>query len=115
MSQVKLTVYWYPQCSTCRDAVKWLEKHNVGAGYTVLIDMVQTPPSKPLLKKLLKQSGLPMQRFFNTSGELYREFKLSGKLPSLDEEQALDLLSEHGKIIKRPLIFSDTAVTVGFK
>ena len=112
MSNKILTVYWYPRCSTCRNAVAWLQKHNVAV---TLIDMVQTPPSTALLQKLFKRSGSPITRFFNTSGELYREFQLAKKLPSMTDDQALDLLSRHGKLIKRPLVFSTDLVTIGFK
>ena len=112
MAEKKLTVYWYPKCSTCRNAVAWLHKRKQDL---TLIDMVQTPPSKSLLKDLLKRSGFALLRFFNTSGKLYREFKLANKLPNMTEDDALALLSQHGKLIKRPLVFSHNKITLGFK
>ena len=111
-NKVALTVYHYPPCSTCRNALAWLAKHKLPV---TSIDIVKAPPSKTLLKKLLKLSGLPLQRFFNTSGELYRDMGLKHKLPTMTEDAALTLLSKHGKLIKRPLAFSADQVTVGFK
>ena len=112
MLKKQLTVYWYPKCSTCRDAVAWLKNHKQDP---TLIDMVQTPPSKSLLKDLLKRSGFALSKFFNSSGEIYRDMGLKDKLPTMSEDAALTLLSKHGKLIKRPLVFSDSTVTVGFK
>ncbi len=107
-----LTVYHYPRCSTCKKALKWLEAHGVEAK---LVDIVTSPPPRKVLAEVLKQSGLPVQKLFNTSGELYREGNYKERLASMTEAQALDELSQHGKLIKRPLLVGDGVALVGFR
>lgn len=107
-----LTVYHYPRCSTCKKALKWLEAHGVEAK---LIDIVESPPPKKVLADVLKRSGLPVGKLFNTSGELYREGNYKERLTSLSESQALDELARHGKLIKRPLVTGPGVALVGFR
>lgn len=106
-----LLLYHYPRCSTSRKGKKWLEEH--GLTFTE-IDISKNPPDKETLRAYWKKSGLPLTRFFNTSGQLYRSMGLKDKLPEMDDEEKLTLLSEHGMLIKRPLISDGEKVTVGF-
>ncbi|WP_187355334.1 Spx/MgsR family RNA polymerase-binding regulatory protein ['Paenibacillus yunnanensis' Narsing Rao et al. 2020] len=110
MSQLK--VYQYPKCGTCRSAVKWLKE----AGHELeLQHIAEQPPTVAELRKLVADSGLPLKKFFNTSGEVYKELGLKDKLASLSEEEQLELLSQHGMLIKRPIVTDGKKVTVGFK
>ncbi len=106
-----LTVYQYPKCSTCRKALAYLDQQ--GVKYEA-IDIVQRPPSKAQLESALATSGLPVKRFFNTSGQSYREGKFGERLPQLSDAQALDALAADGKLIKRPLVLGKDFVLVGF-
>ncbi|CAJ1316054.1 arsenate reductase family protein [Paenibacillus nuruki] len=108
----KLTVYQYPQCSTCRNAIKWLraEGHELN-----LIHIVESPPTAEQLRELVEHSELELKKFFNTSGEVYKSQNLKEKLPSMDAQEQLQLLSENGKLIKRPIVTDGDRVTVGFK
>lgn len=110
MSQ--LTVYLYPKCSTCRAAVKWLQArgHELHA-----VDLVEKPPGERELKQLIKRSGLGVRKFFNTSGEVYKQMNLKDKLPHMTEEEMVKLLASNGKLIKRPIVTDGKQVTVGFK
>ena len=110
-SKVPITLYSYNKCSTCRNALKFLEAANIDADVK---DIVETPPTKTDLKKMLKFQG-EIKKLFNTSGILYREMKLKEKLPSLSQDDALRLLSEHGKLVKRPFFLSEDHGLVGFK
>ena len=103
-------VYQYPKCSTCRNALKWLDGH--GVSYDS-IDIVTTPPKKAELQKALK-SGVPLKKLFNTSGQSYREGGWSDKLGKVTEAQALDALVADGKLIKRPFVLSGEQILVGF-
>lgn len=109
---MSLTLYWYPRCGTCRNARKWLEANGLEAR---IIDLVQAPPSEDELKSLVERSGLDIQKFFNTSGEVYREMNLKDKLPHMDFGEKISLLSASGKLIKRPIVTDGAKVTVGFK
>ncbi|WLV23904.1 arsenate reductase family protein [Aciduricibacillus chroicocephali] len=104
--------YWYPKCSTCRNAKKWLEENDVT--YEA-IDIVKEPPSKEELLEMMEQSGLEEKKFFNTSGMKYRELNMKEKLPEMDRNQKAQVLSEDGMLIKRPLVYNGNEVTVGFK
>jgi arsenate reductase (glutaredoxin) len=106
-----LTVYQYPKCSTCRKALRWLDAH--GLKYE-RVDIVESPPSKAILEKVLKQGYLPVTRLFNTSGQSYREGNFKQRLPELSESQALTALASDGKLIKRPLLIAPDQVLVGF-
>ncbi|MCR5793072.1 MAG: arsenate reductase family protein [Lachnospiraceae bacterium] len=106
------TVYCYAKCSTCKKALKWLEENNVAHE---VIDIKADHPDEATLKKLHQKSGLPLKRFFNTSGILYREMELSKKLPEMSEEQMYQLLATDGMLVKRPLLVTEDAVIPGFK
>ena len=105
------TVFQYPKCSTCRKALAYLDAQ--GVAYES-IDIVQRPPSRTQLAAALKQSGLPVKRFFNTSGQSYRDGKFGERLPEMSERDALDALAADGKLIKRPLVLGKGFVLVGF-
>lgn len=102
----------YPKCSTCQKAKKWLEAHNIE--YTER-HIVEKNPSYDELKEWHQKSELPLKRFFNTSGVLYKEMKLKDKLPEMSEEEQLQLLSTNGMLVKRPLVVNGDLVLVGFK
>ena len=108
----RLTVYQYPKCSTCRNALKWLKE----CGYEIdSIDVVSTPPSAADLERLIQLSGLETRKFFNTTGEAYKTMKLKDKLPHMSEREMVDLLAGNGRLIKRPIVTDGKKVTVGFK
>ncbi|KKI93382.1 hypothetical protein WQ54_03855 [Bacillus sp. SA1-12] len=107
-----LKFYWYPKCGTCRKAKKWLEEHNIAFNE---IHIVENPPSKDELASFYKKSGLELKKFFNTSGQKYRELGLKDNLDSMSEEKMLKLLASDGMLIKRPIAAGEDAVTVGFK
>ncbi|KPC72591.1 MULTISPECIES: arsenate reductase family protein [Laceyella] len=107
-----LVMYWYPKCGTCRKAKKFFEEHGVAVTEK---HIVETPPSKAELADLVKKSGLPIQKFFNTSGQKYRELGLSKKLKEMSDDEKLDLLASDGMLIKRPIVTDGEKVTVGFK
>ena len=102
---------WYPKCSTCKKAKKWLDDN--GIKYT-LRDIVLETPTEEELSKWIKDSGLDIKKFFNTSGMKYRELGLKDKLDSMSFEEKVKLLSSDGMLIKRPLLISDKII-VGFK
>ena len=107
-----ITVYCYAKCTTCQKALKWLDAQ--GAEYK-LLDIKTEHPDKETLHRLHALSGLPLRKFFNTSGMLYRERELSKKLPEMSEEEMLDLLASDGMLVKRPLVVTENAILVGFK
>lgn len=102
----------YPKCSTCKKAKKWLDEHNVE--YTER-HIVENNPTYDELKEWFNKSGLPIKRFFNTSGLLYKEMKLKDKLPTMSEDKQLQLLATNGMFVKRPLIVGENTVLTGFK
>lgn len=102
----------YPKCSTCMKAKKWLEEKD--AEYE-LRDIKEQNPSAEELQTWWKKSGLPLKRFFNTSGNLYKEMKLKDKLPHMSEEEQLRLLATDGMLVKRPILEDGETVLVGFK
>jgi len=106
-----LTVYQYPKCSTCRNALKWLAERKLGYRS---IDLVATPPSAETLRDLVRRSGLPIARFFNKSGESYRAGNFKDRLPGMSEAQALQALAADGKLVKRPIVDAGGTVLVGF-
>lgn len=102
----------YPKCTTCQKAKKWLtEKGNSFEER----DIKTENPTKEELEAWYKKSGLPLKRFFNTSGILYKEMKLKDRLPEMTEDEQLTLLSTDGMLVKRPILISDEQVLVGFK
>ncbi len=102
----------YPKCSTCQKAKKWLQERNVEFEDR---HIVEQNPSYEELKLWYEKSGLPLKRFFNTSGNKYKELKLKDKLPHMTEEEQLRLLATDGMLVKRPVLVADTFVTTGFK
>ncbi len=102
----------YPPCSTCQKAKKWLDAKEVS--YTDRHIKEQNPTYEEL-KAWYERSGLPLKRFFNTSGLLYRSLDLKDKLPTMTEEEQLQLLASDGMLVKRPLVITETAVLTGFK
>lgn len=112
VKNLALNFYWYPKCGTCRKAKKWLEDHNVEFNE---IHIVENPPNKEELESIYKKSGLELKKFFNTSGQKYRELGLKDKLASMSNDEMLQLLASEGMLIKRPLTVGDEHVTVGFK
>ena len=102
----------YPKCTTCKKAKKWLEDQNIS--FTDR-HIVEENPTLEELKEWVAKSGLPMKRFFNTSGMKYRELQLKDKLPQMSEEEQLELLASDGLLVKRPVLVGDDFVLAGFK
>ncbi len=102
----------YPKCSTCQKAKKWLNEK--GIAYTDR-HIVTDNPTKEELAEFYQRSGLPLKKFFNTSGNLYKELGLKDKLPAMSEEEQLALLATDGMLVKRPLLVGENFVLVGFK
>lgn len=102
----------YPKCTTCKKAKKWLDDHNMT--YTDR-HIKEENPTVQELKEWHEKSGLPLKRFFNTSGNLYKEMKLKDKLPDMSEEEQYQLLATDGMLVKRPLLILDDTVLTGFK
>ena len=102
----------YPKCSTCRKAKAWLDDH--GIDY-VDRHIVEDNPTADELRTWNEMSGLPLRRFFNTSGMLYRDMQLKDKLPNMGEDEQLELLASNGMLVKRPLVILDDTVLVGFR
>lgn len=102
----------YPKCSTCKKAKKWLDDHNIT--YTDR-HIVEKNPTYDELKEWYIRSGLPLKKFFNTSGMLYKEQKLKDRLPEMSEDEQLQLLATNGMLVKRPLVVKDDCILVGFK
>lgn len=105
-------VYCYSKCTTCKKALKWLDDNKIG--HTV-IDIKEDHPDEKTLRQLHKKSGLPLRKFFNTSGQLYREMELSKKLPDMSEDEMFKLLASDGMLVKRPLLITDDRVLPGFR
>ena len=102
----------YPRCSTCQKAKRWLEEHKIN--YTER-HIVENNPTFDELKEWYKKSNLPLKKFFNTSGLLYKEMQLKDKLPAMSEEEQLKLLATNGMLVKRPILIKEDTVLVGFK
>ncbi|MBR6253984.1 MAG: arsenate reductase family protein [Clostridiales bacterium] len=107
-----LKVYCYSRCSTCQKALKWLDAK--GVKYE-LVDIKENNPDEKTLRKYYAMSGLPLKRFFNTSGLQYRELELSKKLPAMSEDEQFKLLASDGMLVKRPLLAGKNFVLTGFK
>lgn len=102
----------YPKCSTCQKAKKYLDSRNVSYESR---HIAEENPSAEEIKKWHKKSGLPLKKFFNTSGLRYKELQLKDKLPAMSEEEQLALLASDGMLVKRPILVGDDFVRVGFK
>lgn len=112
MKPMKPIFLQYPACSTCQKAKKWLAEN--GIAYTNRL-IVENNPTIEELKTWISLSGLPVRKFFNTSGLVYKGLKLKDKLPAMSEEEQIALLATDGKLVKRPLVVTDNFVLVGFK
>ena len=102
----------YPRCSTCQKAKKWLEGHHITFTQR---HIVEDNPSYEELKQWYEKSGLPLKKFFNTSGNVYKEMKLKDKLSTMSEEEQLKLLASNGLLVKRPIVVKEDTILVGFK
>ena len=102
----------YPKCTTCKRAKKWLDEHQISYEER---DIKENNQSLEELKEWYQRSGLPLKRFFNTSGMLYKEMKLKDKLPEMSEDEQLALLASDGMLVKRPIVVTKGSVLVGFK
>jgi arsenate reductase (glutaredoxin) len=105
------TVWAYAGCGTCKKAERWLRAHGVAVD---LRPIVEAPPSAETLRALWQKSGLPLQRFFNTSGQSYRQGGFQARLPGMSEDAQLAALAADGKLIRRPLLDAGDTALVGF-
>lgn len=103
---------YYPKCSTCQKAKKWLDEHNIEYE---LRDIKENKPSVEELREWHNRSGLEIKKFFNTSGLLYKSMNLKEKLPEMSEDEKIKLLASDGMLVKRPLLITDDKVLVGFR
>ena len=103
---------YYPRCSTCQKAKKWLDEHDIEYEER---DIVKDNPQYDDLKEWHEKSGYPLKKFFNTSGLLYKALDLKNKLPEMTEGEMLELLATDGMLVKRPLLIGEDFVLVGFK
>ena len=110
--EVEMLFVYYPRCSTCQKAKKWLDENNLK--YTER-HIVEDNPSYEDLKDWYSRSGLPLKKFFNTSGLLYKDMKLKDKLPGMSEDEQLKLLASNGMLVKRPVLVNGDTVLLGFK
>ena len=102
----------YPRCSTCKKAEKWLVDHDIAV---TVRDIKENNPTEQELRSWHEKSGLPLKRFFNTSGRKYREMELKDKLPTMSEDEQYSLLATDGMLVKRPVLVDEDKVLVGFK
>ena len=107
-----MTFICYPKCITCQKAQKWLDENGISYAFR---DIKMENPTYNELTAWHERSGLPLKRFFNTSGLLYKSMGLKDKLPQMSENEMLKLLATDGMLVKRPLLVSDEFVLVGFK
>ncbi len=106
-----LTFICYSKCTTCQKAQKWLDDNNIQYAFR---DIKENKPALEELTAWQKKSGLPLKKFFNTSGLLYRSMELKDKLPAMSEEEMLSLLATDGMLVKRPLLIGEDFVLAGF-
>ena len=102
----------YPKCTTCKKAAKYLNDNNIAFEDR---HIVEQNPTEAELKEWIAKSGLPFKKFFNTSGNLYKEMQLKDKVGAMTEDEAVALLATHGMLVKRPILVTDKDVLVGFK
>lgn len=102
----------YPRCTTCKKAKKWLDENKIAYEDR---NIVEDRPNEEELKQWYKKSGLPIKKFFNTSGVVYKEMNLKDRLKNMSEDEMLSLLATDGKLVKRPILVKDELVLVGFK
>ncbi|WP_105177183.1 MULTISPECIES: arsenate reductase family protein [Clostridium] len=102
----------YPKCSTCKKALKFLKENN----FVIEVrDIVNETPTREELLEWIDKSNLEFKKFFNTSGKVYKELNLKDKINSMTKEEAIELLSSNGMLIKRPILINENLVIVGFK
>ena len=106
-----LTVYQYPNCSTCKKALAWLKAKKIAF---TSVDIVEHPPTKAQLEAAQQLAGVPVKKLFNIAGGSYRDGDFKTKLPTMTDAQAFAALAKDGKLIKRPLAVADHAALVGF-
>ena len=109
---MKYIFLWYPKCTTCQKAKKWLEENNIEFEER---HIVEENPSKKELKIWINQSDYDIKRFFNTSGLKYKELNLKEKLSQMSDDEKIELLSSNGMLVKRPILITDKKILVGFK
>ena len=109
---MKVLFIEYPKCTTCQKAKRWLDENKIN--YTDR-HIKEDNPTYDELKEWYEKSGLPLKRFFNTSGMLYKSMNLKDKLPDMNDEEQLRLLASDGMLVKRPLIVTDNAILTGFR
>jgi arsenate reductase len=102
----------YPRCTTCKKAEKWLADNRIAAQVR---DIKENNPTEQEIRSWHEKSGLPLKRFFNTSGLKYKELGLKDKLPTMSEDEQYALLATDGMLVKRPILVSEQGVLVGFK
>ena len=107
-----MLLIWYPKCTTCQKAKGWLDEKGIDVETRHIKD---ENPSYDELKEGHAKSGLPLKRFFNTSGLLYKSMQLKDKLPTMTEEEQLRLLASDGMLVKRPIIITEKGISTGFK
>ena len=109
---MKVLFVQYPKCSTCKKALNWLKENDVEFEDRHIVD---NNPTAEELKEWHERSGLPLKRFFNTSGQIYRQNNIKDRLPNMSEEEQYELLATNGMLVKRPIIVGEDFVLVGFK
>lgn len=109
---MKNLLIWYPKCSTCQKAKKYLQDNQISFEER---HIVEETPTKEELKRWLEQSGIEIKKFFNTSGLKYKELNLKEKLANMTEKEKIELLASNGMLIKRPLFITDKSILIGFK
>jgi arsenate reductase (glutaredoxin) len=109
---MRLTLYWHPQCQTCRKTKKWLDEHQVPYE---LLHIVKTPPSRERIQEMYGKSGLELKNFFSTSTKKYRELGIKDQLKTATDNELLDLLASDGMLLKKPIFTDGEKVIIGFK
>lgn len=107
-----MLVLCYPRCSTCKKALAWLDEHSLAYEWR---DIQKQNPTLEELRAWYRQSGLPLSRFFNTSGLVYKELRLAQKRAAMSEDEQLAVLATDGMLVKRPLVVGDNFILTGFK
>lgn len=107
-----MLLIWYPKCTTCQKAKKWLDDNGINVETR---HIKEEKPSYDELKEWYEKSGLPLKKFFNTSGLLYKSMQLKDKLPTMSDDEQLKLLASDGMLVKRPIIIKEDTVLTGFR
>lgn len=111
MDQTKLKLYAYNRCSTCRKAMAWLKSNGIPFAET---DILENPPGTAQFYEWVFEQGIPVTRFYNSSGEKYRELNMKERIPNMTPDELVALLASHGKLVKRPLLTDGKSVLIGF-